>query len=81
MLGNLSIIGAVAAIITIPTAVFAQVGGAINPRAHVGGTVNPGAAVGAVVQGIPGPDFGTWRSPTRDNRSHKYSTTAKKPRR
>jgi hypothetical protein len=70
MLGNLSIIGAVAAIIMIPTAVFAQVGGAVNP----------GAAVrGAVVQGIPGPDFGTWRSPSRDNRSHKHSTTAKKP--
>jgi hypothetical protein len=82
MLGKLSIIGAVAAIITIPTAVFAQVGGAINPRVHVGGTVNSGAAVrGAVVQGIPGPDFGTWRSPRRDNRSHKHSTTAKKPRR
>jgi hypothetical protein len=72
MLGNLSIIGAVAAIIMIPTAVFAQ----------VGGTVNPGAAVrGAVVQGIPGPDFGTWRSPSRDNRTHKHTTTAKKPRR
>jgi hypothetical protein len=82
MLGNLSIIGAVAAIIMIPTAVFAQVGGAINPGVHVGGTVNPGAAVrGAVVQGIPGPDFGTWRSPSRDNRSHKHSTTAKKSRR
>ena len=44
MLGNLSIIGAVAAIIMIPTAVFAQVGGAINPGVHVGGAVNPGAS-------------------------------------
>jgi hypothetical protein len=82
MLGKLSIIGAVAAIITIPTAVFAQAGGAINPSVHVGGTVNPGATVrGAVVQGIPGPHFGTWRSPSRDNRGDKHSTTNKKPRR
>jgi hypothetical protein len=73
MLGNLSIIGAVAAIIMIPTAVFAQ----------VGGTVNPGAAVrGAVVQGIPGPDFGTWRSPSGQvHRSRKHSKTATKQRR
>jgi hypothetical protein len=82
MLGNLSIIGAVAAIIMIPTAVFAQVGGAINPGVRVGGAVNPGATVrGAVERGIPGPDLGTWRSPSTDNRSHKHSTTAKKPRR
>jgi hypothetical protein len=82
MLGKLSIIGALAAIIMIPTAVFAQVGGAINPGVHVGGTVNSGAAVrGAVVRGIPGPDFGTWRSPSRDDRNHKHSATAKKPRR
>jgi hypothetical protein len=31
MLGKLSIIVAVAAILMIPTALFAQVGGAINP--------------------------------------------------
>jgi hypothetical protein len=62
MLGNLSIISAVAAIIMIPTAVFAQVGGAINPSVHVGGAVNPGATVrGAVERGIRGPDLGTWR--------------------
>jgi hypothetical protein len=82
MLGKLSTIGAVVAISMIPTALSAQVGGAINPGVHVGGAVNAGASVrGAVVQGIPGPDFGTWRSPSRDNRSHKHSTTAKKPRR
>jgi len=64
MLGKLSMIGAVAAIIVIPTALFAQMGGAVNPGVHVGGAVNPGATVrGAVERGIPGPDFGTWRSP------------------
>ena len=72
MLGKLSIIGAVAAILMIPTA----------PSAQVGGTVNAGAAVrGAVVQGIPGPDFGTWRSPSRDNRSRKHSMAPTKLRR
>jgi hypothetical protein len=56
MLGKLSIIGAVAAILMIPTALSAQMGGAINPGVHVGGTVNPGATVrGAVERGIPGP--------------------------
>ena len=50
MLGNLSIIGAVAAIIIIPTAVFAQVGGAVNPGVHVGGAVNPGATVRGAVE-------------------------------
>ena len=46
MLGKLSIAGAVAAILMIPTALSAQVGGAVNA----------GAAVrGAVVQGIPTP--------------------------
>jgi hypothetical protein len=65
MLGKLSMIGAVAAIIVIPTALFAQMGGAVNPGVHVGGAVNPGATVrGAVERGIPGPDFGTWRSPS-----------------
>jgi hypothetical protein len=38
MLGKLSIIGAVAAILMIPTALSAQMGGAINPGVHVGGT-------------------------------------------
>jgi hypothetical protein len=38
MLGNLSKIGAVAAIsIMIPTALSAQMGGAVNPGVHVGG--------------------------------------------
>ena len=72
MLGTLSIIGAVAAIIMIPTALSAQMGGGVNPGVHVGGAVNPGATVrGAVVRGIPGPDLGTWRSPSREvHRSH-----------
>jgi hypothetical protein len=43
MLGNLSKIGAVAAIsIMIPTALSAQMGGAVNPGVHVGGTINAG---------------------------------------
>jgi hypothetical protein len=73
MLGKLSIIGAVAVILMIPTALSAQVGGAINA----------GAAVrGAVVQGIPGPDFGTWRSPSGEvHRSRKHGMAATKPRR
>jgi hypothetical protein len=67
MLGKLSIIGAVAAILTIPTALSAQMGGAVSPGVHVGGAVNPGATVrGAVERGIPGPDLGTWRSPSRE---------------
>jgi hypothetical protein len=41
MLGNLSIIGAVAAIIMIPTAVFAQVGGAITPVSTLGALLIP----------------------------------------
>ena len=45
MLGKLSIIGAVTAILVIPTALSAQVGGAVNPGVHVGGAVNPGATV------------------------------------
>ena len=81
MLGKLSIIGAVAAILVIPTALSAQMGGAVNPGVHVGGAVNPGATVrGAVERGIPGPDLGTWRSPSGEvRRSRKH--TATKPRR
>ena len=73
MLGKFSIIGVVAAILMIPTALSAQVGGAINP----------GAAVrGAVERGIPGPDFGTWRSPSGEvHRSRKHNKAATKPRR
>jgi hypothetical protein len=84
MLGNLSKIGAVAAItIMIPTALSAQMGGAVNPGVHVGGTSNAGGAVrGAVVQGIPGPDFGTWRSPTGEvHRTRKHSKAATKQHR
>jgi len=56
---------------------------AINPSAHVGGAVNPGGTVrGAVERGIPGPDLGTWRSPSGQvHRGCKHSTTATKQRR
>jgi hypothetical protein len=77
MLGKLSIIGAVAAILMIPTALSAQMGG-INPGVHV----NPGATIrGAVERGIPGPDLGTWRSPSGQvRRSRKHSKAATKRR-
>ena len=83
MLGKISIIGVVATILMIPTALSAQVGGAISPGVHVGGAVNPGATVrGAVVRGIPGPDLGTWRSPSGEiHRSRKHSMGTTKPRR
>jgi hypothetical protein len=83
MLGKLSIIGVVAAIVMISSASFAQVGGAINPGVHVGGTINAGGAVrGAVVRGIPGPDLGTWRSPSGEvYRARKHTLTVTKPRR
>jgi hypothetical protein len=66
MLGKLSIFGAVAGIFMIPTALSAQMGGgAVNLGVHVGGAANPGATVrGAGERGIPGPDLGTWRSPS-----------------
>jgi hypothetical protein len=75
MLGKLSIIGAVAFLMT-PTALSAQMGGAINPGVHV----NPGASVrGAVERGIPGSDLGTWRSPSGQvHRSRKHSKAAKR---
>jgi len=79
---QLSIIGAVVAVVLmIPTAVSAQMGGGIKPGVHVGGAVNPGASVrGAVERGIPGPDLGTWRSPSgKVHRSRKH--TAAKQRR
>src|SRR5437588_12008425 len=60
MLGKLSIIGTVAAILMIPTAPCAQMGGAVNPGVHVGGAVSPGASVrgagmhgGALGSGAP----------------------------
>jgi hypothetical protein len=79
MLGKPSII--VAAIFMIPTGLSAQMGGAVNPGVH--GTVNPGATVrGAVERGIPGPDLGTWRSPSGQvHRSRKHSKAAAKQRR
>ena len=65
MVGKLPIFGAVAGIFMIPTALSAQMGGAVNPGVHIGGAANPGAAVrGAVERGIPGADLGTWRSPS-----------------
>jgi hypothetical protein len=73
MLGKLSMIGAVAAIIVIPTALFAQMGGAVNPGVNVRG---------AVERGIPGPDFGTWRSPSGEvHRSRKHTKATTKQRR
>jgi hypothetical protein len=83
MLGKLSIIGAIAAILMIPTVLSAQMRGAINPGVHVGGTVNPGATVrGAVERGIPSPDLGTWLSPSGQvHRSRKRSKAATKQRR
>ena len=84
MIGKLSIIGAVVAVVLmIPTALSAQMGGAVNPGVHVGGTVNPGATVrGAVERGIPGPDLGIWRSPSGQvHRSRKHSKAATKQRR
>jgi hypothetical protein len=78
MLGKLSIIGAVVAVVLmIPTTLTAQMGGAVNPGVHVGGAVNPGATVrGAVERGIPGPDLGTWRLPSgKVHRSRKHTAT------
>ena len=80
MLSKLSIIGAV---VMIPTALSAQMGGGINPGVHVGGAVNHGDTVrGAVERGIPGSDLGTWRSPSGQvHRSRKHSKAATKQRR
>jgi len=82
MLGKLSIIGVVAVIPMNPTALSAQMGAAVNPGVNMGGAVNAGAAVrGAVVRGIPGPDLGTWRSPSREiHRSRKHSMAATRQR-
>jgi len=83
MLSKLSIIGVVGAIIMIPAALSAQMGGAVNLGIHVGGAVNPGATVrGAVERGIPGPDLGTWRWPSREiRRGRKHSMATTKQRR
>jgi hypothetical protein len=73
MLGKLSIAGAVAAILMIPKALSAQVGGA---------AVNPGAAVrGAVVRGIPTPGDLAGSSSSYYRSVHRHSTASKKPRR
>jgi hypothetical protein len=77
MLSKLSIFGAVAGIFMIPTALSAQMGGAVNPGVHVGGTVR-----GAVERGIPGPDLGTWRSPSGQiHRTRKSTVRTTKRRR
>ena len=66
MLGKLSIAGAVAAILMIPTPLSAQVGGA---------AVNPGAAVrGAVVRGIPTPGDLAGSSSSYYRSVHRHST-------
>jgi len=53
----------------MPTALSAQVGGAVNAG---------GAVRGAVVRGIPGPDLGTWRSPSEEvHRTRKRSKAAR----
>jgi hypothetical protein len=83
MLGKLSIFGAVAGIFMIPTALSAQMGGAVNPGVHVGGAANPGATVrGAVERGIPGSEFGAWRSPSGEvHRTRRRSVRTIKQRR
>jgi hypothetical protein len=82
MFRKLSIIGAIAAVVMMPTALSAQMGGAVSPGIHVGRAVNPGGTVrGAVERGIPGPDLGTWRSSSTSNRTHDKHKTSTKPRR
>jgi hypothetical protein len=77
MVGKLSIIAVVAGVLMIPTTLTAQMGGGVNPGVHVGGTVR-----GAVERGIPGPDMGTWRSPSRQvHRTRKRSARTSNQRR
>ena len=73
MLGKLSIAGAVAATLMIPTALSAQVGGAVNP----------GAAVrGAVVRRFRPQRISGLPVRLTDHRSlYRHSTVPKKPRR
>jgi len=77
VLGKLSIIGTVAAIIMISTASSAQVGGAVNPGVHVGGAVNAGAAVrGAITPGVLGASGASnTASATTSGINGSYSTT------
>jgi hypothetical protein len=77
VLGKLSIIGAVAAIIMISTAPSAQVGGAVNPGVHVGGAVNAGAVVrGAITPGVLGASGASnTASATTSGINGSYSTT------
>jgi hypothetical protein len=69
MLGKLSIAGAVAAILMIPTPLSAQVGGAAV------------AVRGAVVRGIPTPGDLAGSSSSYYRSVHRHSTASKKPRR
>jgi hypothetical protein len=80
MLGRLSIICVVAAILMIPTALSAQVGGAVSPGVHVGGAVTPAlpfAAPSSEVSLAPISGLGARR--VRITVHHKHKTT--KPRR
>jgi hypothetical protein len=77
MPGKLSTIGAVAAILVIPTALSAQMGGAVSPGVHVGGAVNAGAAVrGAITPGVLGASGASnTASATTSGINGSYSTT------
>jgi hypothetical protein len=77
---KLSMIGVVVTIAVMPTALSAQTGGAVNAGVHVGGAVNPGATVRVVERGIPGPDLGTWRSPTGEVHRKRKHTAIKQRR-
>ena len=82
MLGKASIIGAVAAILITPTPVSAQMGGVVDPRVQVGVLLTPALPFAAVGRGIPGPDLGTWRSPSLQvHRTHKPRTRSTNQRR
>jgi hypothetical protein len=66
-----------AVVFMLPTTLTAQMGGGVNPGVHVGGTVR-----GAVERGIPGPDMGTWRAPSRQvHRTRKRSVRSNNERR
>jgi hypothetical protein len=77
MVRKLSIMVVVAGALMIPTTLTAQMGGGVNPGVYVGGTVR-----GAVERGIPGPDMGTFRSPSRQvHRTRKRSVRTSNQRR
>jgi hypothetical protein len=77
MVRKLSIMAVVAGVFMLPTTLTAQMGGGVNPGVHVGGTVR-----GAVERGIPGPDMGTCRAPSRQvHRTRKHSVRSNNERR